>query len=366
MKVLQVLTNSVVPGCGILEVVNNLDYMCKEEGIEVHYLGFDDFGYQNQTIIGSKERLVNLQTMEYAQNLHNTYHYDVIHIHGAFHHCKVVNSFKLNNPDVKVILTCHTFSDIGRSVFLSRDHVVNCISNDVIIDFINPGSITYFYDKILDDDLKKMFDKYKKNAVSSQNTYIIKDDDREVNKVDENKIAYFGRISKGKGIDEIIRMCILSGLSLDLYGVIDNEYKEELDNYLNSSNNLVYKGFLNSKDLENTIRYYKAVVLTTSSENTSMILIKSLMLGVPAIINPTCLGNNYYINELGLQNIEPSTDKWYRKTINTKAEEFRRVYNNIINLSDDEIHDISQKSRSYFSYDKWKNNILRAYKGEDK
>lgn len=107
------------------------------------------------------------------------------------------------------------------------------------------------------------------------------------------EFATFSRVIKEKGIGEAIEAIETINskygrqiCKLDIYGPIDDGYKEEFDGLLTSSSSAVrYKGEVNTKEAVKTLKSYYAVLFPTywPSESNAGTISESFFAGVPVI-----------------------------------------------------------------------------------
>jgi glycosyltransferase involved in cell wall biosynthesis len=108
-----------------------------------------------------------------------------------------------------------------------------------------------------------------------------------------HKLAYFGRISKSKGLLELISIDkdLPHGISIDVYGPLEDLGLAYFENLLNIN----YCGSLKPEEVEKELKLYSAIVLPTSfnGEGHPGIIIESLMQGKPVLVSSW-----HYITEI--------------------------------------------------------------------
>jgi glycosyltransferase involved in cell wall biosynthesis len=103
------------------------------------------------------------------------------------------------------------------------------------------------------------------------------------------RLLYLGRLHPIKGIENLLEALKQLGkesISLDIYGTGDGDYCNSLDEMvksLNLSNDVLFKGHLDSKDKLTAFMSYDVCVVPSYSENFGMVVAESLAHGVPVI-----------------------------------------------------------------------------------
>lgn len=107
------------------------------------------------------------------------------------------------------------------------------------------------------------------------------------------KLCTFSRVLKEKGIGDAIKSVIdansilkREAFSLDIYGIIDDSYKDEFDEIIKSSPSFItYKGLVSQSESIDTLKDYFALLFPTyySGEGLAGTLIDALSAGVPVI-----------------------------------------------------------------------------------
>ena len=110
---------------------------------------------------------------------------------------------------------------------------------------------------------------------------------------DPVNLAYFGRISKSKGLLSLIEIDLKlpKNLTIDIFGPLEDLN----ENSFSDLKNIIYKGALDPKDVSAKVREYKAVILPTQfyGEGHPGIIVEALMSGRPVLAT-----NWHYISEL--------------------------------------------------------------------
>lgn len=106
---------------------------------------------------------------------------------------------------------------------------------------------------------------------------------------DEIRYVFFSRICREKGVDEIIEATpkLKGEWSLDFYGEVATDYKEEFLNYVNSFPNVKYHGVYDStlNTVYEELNQYDVMLLPTKwvGEGVSGTLVESKMAGLMAV-----------------------------------------------------------------------------------
>ena len=154
---------------------------------------------------------------------------------------------------------------------------------------------------------------------------------KEYNK-DHIKVCMFSRIIKEKGIDDGIESVIMTNnklkkdvFELDIYGVINKDYKEEFGNLVNNSPKYItYKGTIPFDDSVKTLENYDLMLFLTYYKNEGFAgtLIDAFNSGLPIIA--TDWHNNFEILKEGKTGIKVSI-----KNPKEVSDELIKIYNKI-------------------------------------
>lgn len=212
--------------------------------------------------------------------------------------------------------------------------------------FICPSQ---FYKKKLDEaHFTKSRIVWMRNPLPSDAKY-------ELNDHDDNYILYFGRLSKEKGIKNLIDA--MKDINYKLYILGAGPIEDELKNYASNYKNIEFKGFQSGEVLTNYIRNARCIVLPSAwYENGPYSAMEAMALGKPLIVSN--LGG---LPEL----VENAVNGYIYKT----NEELKYVLNLMINLSKDKYSLMCQnsleKSKVYFNQEQYINGLIKFYEGNE-
>lgn len=173
----------------------------------------------------------------------------------------------------------------------------------------------------------------------------------ELNNHDDNYILYFGRLSKEKGVKNLIDA--MKDINYKLYILGTGPIEDELKYYASNYKNIEFKGFQSGEALTNYIRNARCIVLpSTWYENGPYSAMEAMALGKPLIVSN--LGG---LPEL----VENAVNGYIYKT----NEELKDVLNLMINLSKDKYSLMCQssleKARVYFNQEQYINDLIKIY-----
>ena len=122
---------------------------------------------------------------------------------------------------------------------------------------------------------------------------ILKEDELVYSTKEPFKLCTFSRIIKEKGIEDAIKSVKETNekigkdaFSLDIYGVADDDYKDDFESVINNSPSYIqYKGHVNSENATDVLKEYFALLFPTyyKGEGLAGTLVDALASGVPVI-----------------------------------------------------------------------------------
>lgn len=160
------------------------------------------------------------------------------------------------------------------------------------VKYLNSLNYNYVELKSLSDSLNKLGINNTKVSPNFKHIDILKINQiKEYNINDEIRFCTFSRVVKEKGISDAIDIINKYNLKsnkkayLDIYGPIDEVYKEEFYSKIKKSNYIFYKGIISSKDSVNTLKKYYMLLFPTYWEGEGFpgTLIDAFSSGLPII-----------------------------------------------------------------------------------
>lgn len=360
MRVLEVLTNFVVEGCGTKHVYDKIKDVVRSNGHEIDTIAMHEFPDAPENIVFSTpKRTYNNELIKQVAKMHFEQPYNAIHIHGGFHHFKSGITLRDTvGPEPIIVVSTHLYSDVGLSVFASLDSMVEATEKEIYLDFINEWSMENMISMLNQDQRDRLNRKY---LIWTHNSVT-----KELPLVSETKsgICYMGRVSHGKGIGDILSYAIHGDLDLDIYGNIDDECVDWLNKITEDNPKIKYKGFLKHDKVIDMLNGYKALLLPSPTECMSLSAIEAMSVGTYVITNPVCHGSNYVNHIIGLgKESVPLMSEWYRKSAKTRGASIGKVYHSIVEKSHEDHVDLAYKTREALSYNKFADDIMKLYRG---
>lgn len=107
------------------------------------------------------------------------------------------------------------------------------------------------------------------------------------------KVVYFSQVSREKGVDSIAEAAKkLNGITIDIYGEVVDDYREEFESSLKSLSNVTYKGVFrgDTKAVYNLLHEYDVMLLPTrwKTEGVPGALVEAKFAALPAIVSDVC------------------------------------------------------------------------------
>lgn len=157
----------------------------------------------------------------------------------------------------------------------------------------------------------------------------------EINKKSKDYLLYFGRLSKEKGILNLLD--VMKDIDYKLIILGEGPLKDTIKNYIKNDklNNVTIEGFKEGEELRDYIRYSKAVIIPSIwYENAPYTLSETLSLGKIAIVS-----NNGGIKEFILDKVNGFIFK--------DKNELKKYILDLINLTDIEYEKMSKEAYNY-------------------
>ena len=160
------------------------------------------------------------------------------------------------------------------------------------VKYLNSLNYNYVELKSLSENLSKLGIKNTKVSPNFKHIDILKDNEiKKYTKNDEIRFCTFSRVVKEKGISDAIDTIEKYNLNnekkvyLDIYGPIEDVYKEEFNNKIKESNYSFYKGIISSTDSVNVLKKYYMLLFPTywKGEGFPGTLIDAFSSGLPTI-----------------------------------------------------------------------------------
>ena len=254
----------------------------------------------------------NLNTNKNLKNVLNEFKPDVVYVHNTWFKLSLGIFKILEKKKIKVILKVHNFRYECSRHFFSKNHLANnkkcdacgfskpflSIFNRYYSESLIKSIFLYFYSLKYFNILKNFkitilaVNKFHRNKLieSGVNKEKIKVFNNPMNFVHSSNmkkgdsVVYAGRISKEKGIQELINAWKKSKLSnLTFYIIGDGELKSKLEN-ANSGTNIKFLGRLSNENVLNYIKNAKAVITATKLyEGQPRLLCEASSLGTVSI-----------------------------------------------------------------------------------
>ena len=108
-----------------------------------------------------------------------------------------------------------------------------------------------------------------------------------LNEKPDDYVLYFGRLSKEKGVDDLIKACVENKMKLYIVGTGPyEEYLKNLASKLNSENQIRFFGYKTGEELKKLVFNSKVVVLPSKwYENGPFSAIEAMSMGKPLIVS---------------------------------------------------------------------------------
>lgn len=301
---------------------------------------FDIFSFIFHTNITANKKFLN--TLEEFQP-------DIVYIHNTWFKVNLGIFKILKNKKIKVILKIHNFRyECGRHLFARQHSPKNkrcdaCgferpflfVLNKYYKDSYIKSIALYFYSLKFFDILKNYpmtllalndFHKSKliEKGVVEEKIEIFHNPikfDKDITKDKNSYLVYAGRISKEKGVEEVIKSWLNSDIShFDLYIIGDGELKSYLKKKYKYKN-LIFMGYLPNEEVLEYIKHAKAVVTATKLyEGQPRLLCEASSLGTISIY-PSFGGMNEFFPEDYKYSFEQFNYKDLEKKLNLLNEE---------------------------------------------
>lgn len=301
---------------------------------------FDIFSFIFQT---------NIRTNKKFLDIVEEFQPDAVYIHNTWFKINLGIFKILKNKKIKVILKIHNFRyECGRHLFAKQHSPKNkrcdaCgfenpflfVLNKYYKDSYIKSIALYFYSVKFFDMLKNYpmtllalndFHKTKliEKGVVEEKIEVFHNPikfDKDVTKDKNSYLVYAGRISKEKGVEEVIKSWLNSDIShFDLYIIGEGELKSYLEKKYKYKN-LTFMGYLSNEDVLGYIKYAKAVVTATKLyEGQPRLLCEASSLGTISIY-PSFGGMNEFFPEDYKYSFEQFNYKDLEKKLNLLNEE---------------------------------------------
>jgi glycosyltransferase involved in cell wall biosynthesis len=232
---------------------------------------------------------------EIIRSMLDTERYDYVLVEGAFHMSKHLYRLKTDYPQVAIIGTFHISTKLGMSWSHSIEDMIACTRIGVYLDFISEKSLLGFCRGLTDDQAREI----NKSYLVSNLQPLRYDTSNDVHP-EHDRIAYFGRITEQtKKVLTLSKICEERGISLDLYGSIESDLKEYM-NEVAGSTYVRYCGQLKQDAVQDKMREYKATVTFSDCEVFGNVVSRSLQLGIPCVVNGDCEGTVEVLERVGI------------------------------------------------------------------
>jgi glycosyltransferase involved in cell wall biosynthesis len=301
---------------------------------------FDIFSFIFQT---------NIRTNKKFLDIVEEFQPDAVYIHNTWFKINLGIFKILKNKKIKVILKIHNFRyECGRHLFAKQHSPKNkrcdaCgfenpflfVLNKYYKDSYIKSIALYFYSVKFFDMLKNYpmtllalndFHKTKliEKGVVEEKIEVFHNPikfHKDVTKDKNSYLVYAGRISKEKGVEEVIKSWLNSDIShFDLYIIGEGELKSYLEKKYKYKN-LTFMGYLSNEDVLGYIKYAKAVVTATKLyEGQPRLLCEASSLGTISIY-PSFGGMNEFFPENYKYSFEQFNYKDLEKKLNLLNEE---------------------------------------------
>ena len=135
---------------------------------------------------------------------------------------------------------------------------------------------------VLDDDSLKQYKKYNKNVIKVNNSVILpKGDYSNKQKHNPMRLLFVGRLSRIKGVDEIIKAAE-GEENIELTIVGDGEERDYLESLVKTSK-ISFKGAQKPDQVKNEMIYSDILVMNSILEGKPMTIIEAMSYGMPIV-----------------------------------------------------------------------------------
>jgi glycosyltransferase involved in cell wall biosynthesis len=301
---------------------------------------FDIFSFIFQT---------NISTNKKFHDIVEEFQPDTVYIHNTWFKVNLGIFKILKNKKIRVILKIHNFRyECGRHLLARRHSPKNkrcdaCgfekpflfVLNKYYKDSYIKSIALYFYSLKFFDILKNhpmtllALNEFHKSKLIEKGVVEEKIEvfhnpikfDTDITKDKKSYLVYAGRISKEKGVEEVIKSWLNSDIShFDLYIIGEGELKSYLEKKYKYKN-LIFMGYLSNEDVLEYIKHAKAVVTATKLyEGQPRLLCEASSLGTISIY-PSFGGMNEFFPEDYNYSFEQFNYKDLEKKLNLLNEE---------------------------------------------
>ena len=301
---------------------------------------FDIFSFIFQT---------NISTNKKFHDIVEEFQPDTVYIHNTWFKVNLGIFKILKNKKIKVILKIHNFRyECGRHLLARRHSPKNkrcdaCGFEKPFLFVLNKyyknsyikSIALYFYSLKFFDILKNhpmtllALNEFHKSKLIEKGVVEEKIEvfhnpikfDKDITKDKKSYLVYAGRISKEKGVEEVIKSWLNSDIShFDLYIIGEGELKSYLEKKYKYKN-LIFTGYLSNEDVLAYIKHAKAVVTATKLyEGQPRLLCEASSLGTISIY-PSFGGMNEFFPEDYKYSFEQFNYKDLEKKLNLLNEE---------------------------------------------
>jgi len=198
---------------------------------------------------------------------------------------------------------------------LESSYKYKCYKNSKLLTFLvnqhSKGTLKYLNKKnvveilVLNSFQKKLLVNkgVESEKIKISNNIVILDKKENNNKSENKYFLFLGRLSKDKGINELLDAWKL--IKQDQFKLLiagDGELKEEIVNKISKQQSVDYIGIIDRSDIFNTISDSYAIVLPSQwLEGQPTVLLEAIQLKTPVVLT-----NISFINDIKTQNLEVS------------------------------------------------------------
>ena len=187
---------------------------------------------------------------------------------------------KICHPFAKTAIFSHGsfFNMVKGFRFFKKNKIVGFCFETFIRWMLKTTNLVF----VLDDDSLKQYKKYNKNVIKVNNSVILpKGDYSNKQKHNPMRLLFVGRLSRIKGVDEIIKAAE-GEENIELTIVGDGEERDYLESLVKTSK-ISFKGAQKPDQVKNEMIYSDILVMNSILEGKPMTIIEAMSYGMPIV-----------------------------------------------------------------------------------
>jgi len=274
-----------------------------EKGHKIYLAGH--FGFDSNNVISNKITKINMFTGKSKIRYVDVFkllrtHYNKVDIINTHYDTYSVMKYLSEITEIPIVHTLHTWVESTDVAYYSKNDIIKAIENpNIYFTFVSDSQYSTLF-KVL--KIPQVSDGNVKISHGISNLEHVKFDIGMV--PPEYRNGYFlsvARIRKSKNIDIIIKAAVKAKMPLIVLGKKDptfrksDTYSEEVENLIRINNIFCIPELSHEKTLQ-LIKGAKAVVLNSTFDTFSLVLLEAARLGIPGIVN--CHGGTEEIRNL--------------------------------------------------------------------